>query len=52
MKPEIDPHSGQETTGHEWNGIKELNHPIPRLFALVVGINFICDTLGALSVIP
>jgi len=27
---EIDPHSGIETTGHEWDGIKELNHPLPR----------------------
>lgn len=28
--PEIDPHSGVETTGHEWDGIKELNNPLPR----------------------
>lgn len=27
---EIDPHSGVETTGHEWDGIKELNNPLPR----------------------
>jgi len=27
---EIDEHSGVETTGHEWDGIKELNHPLPR----------------------
>lgn len=26
---ERDPHSGHMTTGHEWNGIKELNTPIP-----------------------
>ena len=32
MKPEIDPVSGRETTGHEWNGIKELNTPMPRAF--------------------
>ena len=32
MKPELDPVSGQETTGHEWNGIKELNTPMPRAF--------------------
>jgi cytochrome c oxidase cbb3-type subunit III len=40
-----DPHTGYLTTGHEWNGIKELNTPVPRavyfflittaLFALV-----------------
>lgn len=26
---ERDPHSGHQTTGHEWNGIKELNTPVP-----------------------
>jgi cytochrome c oxidase cbb3-type subunit 3 len=44
-KTEIDPVSGEQTTGHEWNGIKELDTPVPRgilwfivvthLFALV-----------------
>ena len=27
---EIDKVSGVETTGHEWDGIKELNNPLPR----------------------
>lgn len=27
---EIDDHTGTETTGHEWDGIKELNTPLPR----------------------
>ena len=27
---EKDPISGQETTGHEWDGIKELNTPMPK----------------------
>lgn len=27
---EIDETSGVETTGHEWDGIKELNNPMPR----------------------
>ncbi|MGB3811531.1 MAG: cbb3-type cytochrome c oxidase N-terminal domain-containing protein, partial [Parvibaculum sp.] len=26
---ERDRHTGQMTTGHEWNGIKELNTPVP-----------------------
>lgn len=26
---ERDPHTGYLTTGHEWNGIKELNSPVP-----------------------
>lgn len=29
-KNEIDETSGVETTGHEWDGIKELNNPLPR----------------------
>jgi cytochrome c oxidase cbb3-type subunit 3 len=27
---EIDPVTGVETTGHEWDGIKELNKPLPK----------------------
>ncbi|MGE3770997.1 MAG: cytochrome-c oxidase, cbb3-type subunit III [Bdellovibrionales bacterium] len=39
---ERDPHSGYKTTGHEWNGIKELNTPVPRpvYFFLIVTIAF------------
>jgi cytochrome c oxidase cbb3-type subunit III len=35
---ERDPHTGYMTTGHEWNGIKELNSPVPRAvyFFLIV----------------
>lgn len=29
-KKDIDEVSGVETTGHEWDGIKELNNPLPR----------------------
>lgn len=29
-KPEIDSITGVETTGHEWDGLKELNNPLPR----------------------
>jgi len=29
-KSEIDELSGMETTGHEWDGIRELNTPLPR----------------------
>ncbi len=29
-KKEVDDISGVETTGHEWNGIKELDNPLPR----------------------
>jgi cytochrome c oxidase cbb3-type subunit 3 len=35
---ERDPQTGYLTTGHEWNGIKELNTPVPRIvfFFLIV----------------
>ncbi|MDH6233702.1 cytochrome c oxidase cbb3-type subunit 3 [Mesorhizobium soli] len=33
-KREIDQISGVETTGHEWDGIKELNNPMPRWWVL------------------
>ena len=26
----VDPVTGIETTGHEWDGLRELNHPLPR----------------------
>ncbi len=28
--PEVDALSGVETTGHEWDGLRELNNPLPR----------------------
>ncbi len=28
--PEVDSVTGYETTGHEWDGIRELNRPLPR----------------------
>lgn len=36
---ERDPVTGQATTGHEWNGIKELNTPVPKIvfIALILG---------------
>ena len=29
-RPEVDSVTGTETTGHEWDGIRELNTPLPR----------------------
>lgn len=34
-KNEVDSHSGIETTGHDWDGIKELNNPAPRWWLIV-----------------
>lgn len=33
--PDIDTVTGVETTGHEWDGIKELNKPLPRWWLYV-----------------
>ncbi|MEM9014935.1 MAG: cytochrome-c oxidase, cbb3-type subunit III [Pseudomonadota bacterium] len=35
---EIDQPTGVETTGHEWDGIKELNNPLPRWWLIVFWI--------------
>ena len=35
-KKELDAISGVETTGHEWDGIKELNNPLPRWWLYVL----------------
>ena len=38
---ERDPLSGVETTGHEWDGIKELNNPAPRWWLMVLLITIV-----------
>ena len=42
MALERDPKSGYLTTGHEWNGLTELNTPVPRLvfFFLAIAVLF------------
>lgn len=40
-KPEIDSVTGVETTGHEWDGLKELNNPLPRWWLWVFLITII-----------
>lgn len=35
-RPDIDPVTGVETTGHEWDGIKELNQPLPKWWLYVL----------------
>jgi cytochrome c oxidase cbb3-type subunit III len=40
-KEEVDEYSGVETTGHEWDGIKELNNPAPRWWVWVFLISCI-----------
>lgn len=40
-KKDIDQISGVETTGHEWDGLKELNNPAPRWWLWVFFITCI-----------
>lgn len=49
MKPELDELSGTHTTGHEWNGIKELNTPIPKAFRIWLLLSIaVCAVLWVL----
>ncbi|TNE35265.1 MAG: cytochrome-c oxidase, cbb3-type subunit III, partial [Alphaproteobacteria bacterium] len=38
---ERDKYSGHMTTGHEWNGIKELNTRVPRVVWITLFIAFV-----------
>ena len=40
-KKEIDEITGVETTGHEWDGLKELNNPLPRWWLWLLYITII-----------
>lgn len=48
---ERDPHSGHMTTGHEWNGIKELNTPVPRAIWLFL-IGTVIFSIGYWILMP
>lgn len=37
---EVDPVTGYETTGHDWNGIRELNTPFPKLVIWALVLTF------------
>ncbi len=49
--PEVDDHSGTETTGHEWDGIKELNTPLPRWW-LTIWLGTIAIALVYMVLMP
>lgn len=38
---EIDRPTGVETTGHEWDGIKELNNPLPRWWVILFYVSIV-----------
>ncbi len=44
--PDIDPVTGHETTGHDWNGIHELNTPFPRLVIWALALTFIYSVIA------
>ena len=50
-KPEIDDITGAETTGHEWDGLKELNKPLPRWWLWVLYVSVIWS-IGYWIVMP
>jgi cytochrome c oxidase cbb3-type subunit III len=35
-KPNLDTATGRETTGHEWDDIRELNNPLPRWWLIIL----------------
>jgi cytochrome c oxidase cbb3-type subunit 3 len=42
---ETDSVTGTETTGHEWDGIKELNNPLPRWWLIVLWVTVVWSGL-------
>ncbi|MEO0465647.1 MAG: cytochrome-c oxidase, cbb3-type subunit III [Pseudomonadota bacterium] len=38
---DVDAHSGVETTGHVWDGIRELNNPLPRVWLIIWYISIV-----------
>ena len=43
---EVDPVTGYDTTGHRWNGIRELNTPFPRLVLVILMLTFIYSVIA------
>ncbi len=48
---EVDPVTGHDTTGHDWNGIKELNTPFPKLVIWALVLAFLYS-VGAWILLP
>lgn len=43
---EVDPVTGHDTTGHDWNGIKELNTPFPKLVIWALVLTFLYSVIA------
>lgn len=50
-EPHFDEKSGMETTGHEWDGIRELNNPLPRWWLTILYASIIWS-FGYMIVYP
>jgi cytochrome c oxidase cbb3-type subunit 3 len=46
QKREVDPVTGYDTTGHDWNGIRELNTPFPRIVLLFLLATFLYSVIA------
>ena len=44
--PDVDPVTGYETTGHDWNGIKELNTPFPIFVITSLGLTVVYSIIA------
>ncbi len=42
---ERDPVTGHQTTGHEWNGITELNTHVPRVVWVAIAVTVLCSLI-------
>lgn len=45
-EPDVDPVTGYETTGHDWNGIRELNTPFPRIVLWALALTFLYSVVA------
>lgn len=45
IEQERDPYTGHLTTGHEWNGIIELNTPVPKVIYVIFAISFVVSVI-------
>lgn len=44
--PDVDPVTGYQTTGHDWNGIKELNTPFPIFVIMILGLTVVYSVIA------
>ena len=52
MATERDELTGAETTGHEWDGLKELNNPLPRWWLYILYASIVASVIYSFFVPP